>query len=247
LDTDAGTTQDKFKEVEFFDRSAELDEYNVFTDAASRKLIDSVTRLSGLPAGSKVVDLGCGSGVFTGLLDQKGYDASGLDISAKQVAIARAKYPNLKFFEGDVEKLPFPAATFDGVLLSGVVHHLPDPSHCAAEVHRILKLGGRFVAFDPNRRNPFMWLYRDRDSPFYSNSGVTANERPVLAEEVRRVFAAAGFKCQTDYLSGLAYRYVASSLARLALPAYNSADALLFSFSFLRAYSPFVLTYGEKQ
>ncbi len=46
----------------------------------------------------------------------------------------------------------------------------------------MLRPGGRFVAFDPNRMNPFMWLYRDRASPFYSSVGVTENERPVLAE-----------------------------------------------------------------
>ena len=48
--------------------------------------------------------------------------------------------------------------------------------------------GGRFVAFDPNRMNPFMWLYRDRASPFYSSVGVTENDCAVLAVADRRVF-----------------------------------------------------------
>jgi ubiquinone/menaquinone biosynthesis C-methylase UbiE len=247
LETNAGKKQDKYKEVDFFDRSAEVDEYNVFTDEASHKLIESFSSLSGLSEGSSVVDLGCGSGVFTGLLRQKGYDSVGLDISAKQVEIARVKYPAIRFLEGDVESLPFSSESMDGVLLSGVVHHLPDPSRCAAEVFRILKPGGHFVAFDPNRRNPFMWLYRDRSSPFYSKAGVTENERPILAEEVRHVFSAAGLRCHTDYLSGLAYRYVSSSVARLALPAYNLIDGTLFCLSFLKPYGSFVLTYGEKQ
>lgn len=246
MDIQAGTKQDKAREVEFFDRSAEVDEYNVFTEAANHKLIESFGQLTGLEAGCKVADLGCGSGVFTGLLLKKGYEAVGLDISAKQVEIARGKYPSIKFFEGDVEHLPFASESLDGVLLSGVVHHLPDCSHCAAEVFRVLKPGGHFVAFDPNRRNPFMWLYRDRSSPLYSKTGVTENERPILAEEVRRVFVAAGFKCQTEYLSGLAYRYVASRLTRLVLPAYNLIDATLFRLSLLRPYGSFVLTYGEK-
>ena len=102
------------------------------------------------------------------------------------------------------------------MLLSGVVHHFPDPSRCAAEVFRVLRPHGRFVAFDPNRMNPFMWLYRDRASPFYSPVGVTANERPVLAREVAAVFERAGFAVSSHYLSGLAYRYVASPRARLA-------------------------------
>jgi len=240
------TTQDKRKEVEFFDQSAEEDEYNVFTQAASRKLIENFSRLSGLSSGRKVADLGCGSGVFTGLLQQMGYKAIGLDISAKQLTIARSKYPSISFLEGDVEDLPFPSEDLDGVLLSGVVHHLPDPARCAAEVFRVLKAGGFFFAFDPNRRNPFMWLYRDRGSPFYSKTGVTENERPVVAEEVRRIFATAGLRSRTDYLSGLSYRYVASPITRLVLPAYNLLDQVLFRASLMKPYSPFVLTLGEK-
>jgi ubiquinone/menaquinone biosynthesis C-methylase UbiE len=240
------TTQDKQTEVEFFDRFAERDEYNVFEETASQKLIDAFCRLTGLSAGAKVADLGCGSGVFTQLLRQKGYEAVGLDISAKLLEIGRSKYPGILFFEGDVEALPFPSNSLDGVLLSGVVHHLPDPRRCAAEVFRVLRPGGRFMAFDPNRRNPFMWLYRDRSSPFYSPVGVTENERPVLAEEVQGTFAAAGLKARTDYLSGLAYRHVASPLARCVLPAYNLLDRILFSPSLMKRYGPFVLTFGEK-
>ena len=47
--------------------------------------------------------------------------------------------------------------------------------------------GRPFVAFDPNRMNPFMYLYRDRSSPLYSPVGVTPNQRPVLAREIFRV------------------------------------------------------------
>jgi hypothetical protein len=49
-----------------------------------------------------------------------------------------------------------------------------------------------------------------------------------------------------DYLSGMSYRYIASPRARLALPAYNFIDSVLFRPSFMKRYSPFVLTYGAK-
>src|SRR5450432_2182695 len=163
--------QDKRKEIAFFDAHAAADDYNVFSEAANTSLIDSFMRLARPPAGGKVLDLGCGSGVFTDLLSRRGLDASGLDISPKLLALARKKYSALTFIEGDVEALPFPDASVDGILLSGLVHHLPDVSRCAAEVHRVLKPAGRFMAFDPNRANPFMFLYRDHSSPFYSPVG----------------------------------------------------------------------------
>ncbi len=239
-------TQDKSKEIAFFDAHAAADEYNVFTPEANARLIDAFGRLSGLPSGARVADLGCGSGLFTEMLRRAGYAAIGLDISPKLVALGRAKYPGLELTEGDAENLPFGTASLDGVLLSGLVHHFPDPRRLAAETFRVLRPGGRFVAFDPNRMNPFMWLYRDRASPFYSPVGVTENERPILAGEAAQVFRDAGFRVETDFLAGLAYRYVASARTRTLLPLYNFIDNVIFNLGVMKPFRPFVLTSGEK-
>src|SRR5215813_12387892 len=234
--------QDKQKEIAFFDGHAAADDYDVFTPQSSARLIDAFVKLTGLPRSARVIDLGCGSGTFTALLARVG-----LDISAKLVAVGRRKHPQIEFVAGDIERLPFPAASFDGALLSGVVHHFPDPSPCAAETFRLLRPRGRFLAFDPNRMNPFMWLYRDRASPFYSSVGVTENERPVLAREVAAVFERAGFAVSSHYLSGLAYRYVASRRAQLALPLYNFIDRALFGLPVMEQLRPFVITAGAKR
>ena len=218
----------------------------MFTPQANARLIAAFARLTGLPPGARVADLGCGSGVFTELLRQAGYNSVGLDISPKLIALGRAKYPGLELSEGDAENLPFESASLDGVLLSGLVHHFPDPRRLAGEVYRVLKPGGHFVAFDPNRANPFMWLYRDRASPFYSPVGVTENERPVMAGEVAQVFRNEGFRVQTDYLAGLAYRYVASERTRGLLPVYNFIDSTVFNLPVMKPLRPFVLTSGEK-
>jgi ubiquinone/menaquinone biosynthesis C-methylase UbiE len=238
--------QDKQKEIAFFDGHAAADSYDVFAPESSNRLIETCTRLAGMKPGARVADLGCGSGVFTDLLRRQGYEAVGLDISPKLIALGRAKYPKVEFLEGDVEHLPFPSSSLDGILLSGLVHHLPDPTLCATEVFRVTKPGGAFVAFDPNRMNPFMYLYRDRSSPFYSPVGVTENERPVLAHEIATVFAKSGFKVGTDYLSDLRYRYLASAKLRWLLPAYNAVDRALFAPNFMKPFRSFVLTYGVK-
>jgi ubiquinone/menaquinone biosynthesis C-methylase UbiE len=240
------TVQDKNKEIEFFDRHAAADDYNVFAEAANARLIDSFVRLTQLGSGARVADLGCGSGVFTNILAERGYDARGIDISPKLIELAHKKYPKLTFMDGDVEALPYADGSLDGVLLSGLVHHFPDPSRCAAETFRVLRPGGRFMAFDPNRANPFMYLYRDKSSPLYSSRGVTENERPVIAAEVIRVFSNAGFVVSTDYLGSLAYRYIASPVMRTLLPVYNFLDDILFRPEAMRHMRPFVLTYGEK-
>jgi SAM-dependent methyltransferase len=243
----AAPAQDKQKEVAFFDSHAAAASYDVFTPQSNARLIETIVRLGRFKPGARVADLGCGSGVFTDLLHLQGCDCVGLDLSPKLVAIGRRNYPGVEFIEGDVEHLPFAPASFDGVLLSGIVHHLPDPAKCAAEVFRILRPGGRFVAFDPNRMNPFMYLYRDRSSPLYSPIGVTPNERPVLADEVAATFNAAGFSAETEYLSNLRYRYVASSRVSWLLPIYNAIDGALFEPGFMRRFRSFVLNFGEKR
>lgn len=242
----AATAQDKAKEVDFFDRFAVADDYDVFLPQAKDRIISAFVRLSGLAPGARVIDIGCGSGAFTELLHARGYRTSGLDISPKLIALAQRKFPDIAFFEGDAEHLPFGDDEFDGVLLSGLIHHFPDPRPLAAEVFRVLKPGGRFVAFDPNRMNPFMWLYRDPASPFYSSIGVTENERPISAERTAAVFRDAGFRVETDYLAGLAYRYVASRRTRVVLPVYNIIDNIIFNLGVMRPLRPFVLTAGKK-
>jgi ubiquinone/menaquinone biosynthesis C-methylase UbiE len=240
------STQDKQKEIAFFDGHAAADSYDVFTPDSNVRLIGTCTRLAKWQPGAKIADLGCGSGVFTNLLHRRGFAAVGLDLSPKLIALGQVKYPQVSFLEGDVEHLPFPAASLDGVLLSGLLHHLPDPARCVAEVFRVLKPGGSFAAFDPNRMNPFMYLYRDRSSPFYSAVGVTENERPVLAHRIAAVFKDAGFDVGTDYICDLNYRYLASAKLRWLLPAYNAIDRVVFAPALMKPLRSFVLTYGEK-
>lgn len=238
--------QDKSKEIGFFNRHATEAEYNVFSERSNHRLISKCLELAKLRPPGRVADLGCGSGVFSAILSENGFDCLGLDISYGLVALGQRLRPNIRFLTADIEALPLPSCSLDGVMLSGVVHHLPDPRACAREVFRVLKPGGVFMAFDPNRMNPFMWLYRDRASPFYSPLGVTENERPVLAHEIAAVFRKAGFKVGTDYISDLSYRYVASSRLRWLLPAYNALDRALFAPSVMKPLRSFVLTYGEK-
>ena len=222
--------QDKQKEIAFFDAHAASDEYDVFTPEASARLIRAFVRLSGLPRGARVADLGCGSGVFTELLRRAGYSGVGLDISPKLVALGRSKYPGLELIEGDVENLPFGNGSFDGVLLSGLVHHFPDPRGCAAEVFRVLQARRPFRRLRSEPHEPVhVALSRSRRRRSTVRSGVTENERPILASRGRRTSSATpGFRVQTDYLAGLAYRYVASPATRMLLPIYNFIDGTLF-------------------
>jgi len=108
------STQDKQKEIAFFDGHAAADDYDVFTPQASARLVDAFVKLTRLKPGARVIDLGCGSGTFTALLARAGYDSIGLDISAKLLEVGRRKHPHIEFVAGDIEHLPFPAESLMG-------------------------------------------------------------------------------------------------------------------------------------
>ncbi|MBS0290531.1 MAG: methyltransferase domain-containing protein [Proteobacteria bacterium] len=239
--------QNKQQERLFFDNLAKEQEYNVFTDGANQKIIDAVVALLELAPGAQVIDLGCGSGVFTKLLAERGFNCMALDLSLPLLKLGKKQLETVDFIQADVEALPFLDNSIDILMLSCLVHHLPDPSKCAEQAFRVLKPGGKFIAFDPNRLNPFMYLYRDISSPFYSAKGVTPNERPILPWQVRKVFSSKGFHVTSHFVDGLTYRYVASDAAKGLLPLYNFFELYFFKPSWMRMLRSFVFTVGVKQ
>lgn len=238
--------QNKQLEKDFFDQLGAEQEYNVFSELANNKIIATVVQLLKARPTATILDLGCGSGVFTQLLWQRGFHCIGVDLSHALLQLGKKQHHAISFLQGDAETLPFADNSVDCVMLSCLIHHLPDPTRCAREVYRILKPAGTFVAFDPNRLNPFMYLYRDHSSPFYSAKGVTPNERPVMPQRVRQVFTQAGLTAHSCFVEGLSFRYVASSSAKSFLPIYNVFDRYFFKPFWMRIFRAFVFTYGFK-
>ncbi len=100
--------------------------------------------LTGLPCG-RVADLGCGSGLLTRWLNDKGFDAVGADFSESLIDIARQENPSLEFSIADIKATPYPANAFDLVTSALVIHYEPELHPVFAEMARILKPGGQAV------------------------------------------------------------------------------------------------------
>jgi len=106
--------------------------------------------------GSKVLDVGCGAGVDTilaGMMVGPNGSAVGVDMVPEMIARAESNLKitgivNVSFQNTAAENLPFPDDTFDVVISNGVINLIPDKEAVLAEIHRVLKPGGRLMVAD---------------------------------------------------------------------------------------------------
>jgi cyclopropane fatty-acyl-phospholipid synthase-like methyltransferase len=80
--------------------------------------------MSRLPAGARVLDLGCGAGVPVARTLAERFDVIGADISASQLAFARRQAPGVALIRADMEHLHFVPATFDAVVSFYAIFHI---------------------------------------------------------------------------------------------------------------------------
>lgn len=94
-----------------------------------------------------VLDAGCGIGMIGRFYP--GMDLYGVDASFPLLQQARTGYSLL--VESRLEKLPFEDGVFEAILGLNVLHHVADPARAVAELARVLRPGGAFVALDPRK------------------------------------------------------------------------------------------------
>ncbi len=103
-----------------------------------------------LPPASRILDVGCGTGVLLRSLEKAGFDAEGIEPSPFASEFARSK--NHRVLTGDFLEADFPENSFDAVLAMEVLEHVHDPAAFIAQVYRVLKPGGLFYYTTGNFR-----------------------------------------------------------------------------------------------
>lgn len=99
----------------------------------------------------QVLEIGLGEGAESEQLIRRGARWSGLDLTQESVDRVRTRLelrqlPHVDLRRGSAVALPWPDDSFDMVFSHGVLHHIPDIRAAQAEIHRVLRPGGRLVA-----------------------------------------------------------------------------------------------------
>ena len=116
------------KTPQLFDRIAPI--YDLFYSYQKRNYntaLDNLFRELALPTYTKVIDLGCGTGALCSVLNQRGLDVTGVDLSEKMLSFAREKKENnsIKFVQANIlERTPFEDKSFNIAIASFVAHGL---------------------------------------------------------------------------------------------------------------------------
>ncbi|HEU4885891.1 MAG TPA: class I SAM-dependent methyltransferase [Longimicrobium sp.] len=99
-----------------------------------------------LPAGGRILDVGCGNGEFMAAAGEAGYRVTGTDISVPAVELCRSR--GLDAVAGDFLTLPFEGG-YDAVTMWDVIEHLTDPAAFVARALSLLRPGGFLVLKTP--------------------------------------------------------------------------------------------------
>ena len=124
-----------------------------------------MVRRAALPAGSSIIDLGCGPGLLSLDLARLGYRGIGLDGASAMVERSRSQAQASgmsglwQYRVGDVEDVPLPSRSFDAAISAGVIEYLPDDYALVREAARLVKPGGRFILCVTNKYGYTVSLY----------------------------------------------------------------------------------------
>ena len=126
-----------------------------FFGGRRRQVYTRLAALSGVEPGDRSLDVGCGTGYFTRIMGHAsapGGTAVGVDASEDAIARARrlTRLENCTFVNGIAEAIDVPDGTYDVVVSSLMMHHLPENvrPRVVGEMYRVLRPGGRVLIAD---------------------------------------------------------------------------------------------------
>jgi len=170
-----------------YDDLAEIYAGNRNPDADELTILDRF--LGSLPPSARILDAGCGQGepILRTLTTDR--EAVGLDLSRRQLQLAREAVPDTPILQGDMTRFPVEAGTFDAVVAFHSLIHIPLEQHqqVVDECARVLHPGGRILLTEGTGE----WC---GTNPDWLDSGVEMQWHIAGQEATREQLREAGFR-----------------------------------------------------
>jgi ubiquinone/menaquinone biosynthesis C-methylase UbiE len=155
-------------------------------------------------SGLRILEVGCGTGHWLGVLQGVENHVSGLDFSAEMLARVHTSLPGIDLIRGRADRLPWAAGSLDRVFCINAIHHFSDKPAFLAEVRRVLRPGGMFltVGLDPHSGIDQWHVY-----DYFKESMEIDRQRYASSERLREWMNAAGFEnCFTQEVEHWVYQ-----------------------------------------
>jgi SAM-dependent methyltransferase len=140
---------------------SDIQEFMAMKRWSFERMIKPVLDKTKLPAGSRVLDVGCGLGALLDVMNGRSFDGYGVEVGQGSAAFTSQRYPN-RVHAGTVESAGYPDGFFDLVTMFDVIEHLEDPVVTLTEVKRILAPNGWLYVMTPNIYSINSQLMRSR-------------------------------------------------------------------------------------
>lgn len=197
--------------------------------------------LGNITANSDVLEIGCGTGVFT----EKVYAATkanitAIDVSAALLEQARQKLPNVKFAVENAMSLSFADNSFDIVYGSSVLHHLDMPL-AFAEFYRILRPAGKLVFAEPNMLNPQIFI--QKNVPFIKRwMGDSPDETAIVRFKTVKLLKKTGYVNVKIF----PYDFLHPIVPKPLVSAFSTIGQTIEKIPLLKEFAGSVIIYAEK-
>lgn len=117
-----------------------------------------LTTIDNLDGGIKVVNVGCGDGLYDRYLSQKFNLLAGVDVNTYDISLAKqSNQENCKYILADACEIPFKNNSFDAALCIDVIEHVKNGENIILEIYRILKNEGVLIIAVPHEKYPYTY------------------------------------------------------------------------------------------
>lgn len=115
-----------------------------------------------IPKDKRILEIGCGLGLFSSAFSNRGYHITAIDISPYFIKENKQRHQklNISFQEHDAHNLHFEDNSFDYVIGCSILHHL-DLKQALKEINRVLKPQGQIFFSEPNMLNPHIFIQKN--------------------------------------------------------------------------------------